>query len=203
MISSQDKNIKSIIATLARTLSPTGKYKRNDIARAWLFDGSSWMAEEVYDEENPKQLIGVKLASPEFDDVTTTFIEYALAALMGQRTFVNDCTLIDVQHWGERYPDKHYDCGYETMYRIKADTLRITIQHQGSDRGRRKSTAVAALRRHGTLAWKTLCELRGERIRSRDEFQYREKRDYEPANAHLFHADEQELFRMALGVLYH
>jgi hypothetical protein len=48
MISSQDKDAKTLVATLARTLSPNGKCKRNDIARQWLFEKSAWIAEEIY-----------------------------------------------------------------------------------------------------------------------------------------------------------
>lgn len=201
MINTQDKDIKTIVVTLARTLSPNGKCKRNDIARRWLFEKSDWIAEEVYEEDDPKRPIGIKLSSPEFDSSTTAVIEYALAALMGQKAQVNDCVLIDEQRWGEEYPSKSYDCGYETTYRVKEDTLKITVRHQGSNRGRR-STAVAAVRRQGTLTWKTLYELRGARIKSRDEVQYIEKQGYNPPNVHLFHRDEQELFRMAMGVLH-
>jgi translation initiation factor 1 (eIF-1/SUI1) len=200
MISTQDKDIKSLVATLARTLSPTGKVKRNDIARQWLFEKSTWVAEEVYEEDARKSLIGVKLFSPDFDRDTTDTIEYALAALMGRKAQVNDCVLIDVQCWGEEYPSKSYDCGYETTYRVKEDTLRITIRHQGSSRGK-KSTAVAALRRKGTLTWKTLHELRGASISSQNEVQFRAKRDYEPPNAHRFQSDEQELFKEAMRIL--
>src|SRR5207253_7470089 len=160
------------------------------------------IAEEMY-EDNPKHSVGIKLTSPEFDSRTIVFIEYALALLMGQSFSFNDCVLIDEQHWGEEHPYKAFDCGYETTYRFKEDTLRITIRHQSSSRmpRGRKSTAVAAIRRHGITTWKTLYELKGERIRSRDEVQYREKRDYEPPNAHLFHKDEQELFHIAMNIL--
>jgi hypothetical protein len=203
MISTQDTDIKTLVTTLARTLSPTGKVRRNDIARQWLFERSDWAAEEVYDEGDPKHPVGVKLTSPEFDARTVAFIEYALALIMGHRFSFNDCVLVDEQHWGEEHPYKSFDCGYETTYRFKEDTLKITVRHQSSSRmpRGRKSTAVAAIRRRGTTVWKTLCELRGERIRSRDEVQYREKRDYEPPNAHLFHKDEQELFYKAMSIL--
>jgi hypothetical protein len=119
---------------------------------------------------------------------------------MGQRAQVDDCVLINEQHWGEEYPSKNYDCGYETTYRIKSDTLKITIRHQGGNRGR-KSTAVAAVRCQGTLTWKTLYELHGARIKSRDKVQYREKQDYNPPNAHLFHKDEQEPFETWMLIL--
>jgi hypothetical protein len=203
MISTQDNDIKTLVTALARTLSPTGKVRRNDIARRWLFDNSAWAAEEVYDGGDPKRPVGVRLTSPEFDERSIASIEYALALLMGQKFSYNDCVLIDEQFWGDEHPYKSFDCGYETTYKFKDDTLKITVRHQSSSRmpRGRKSTAVAAIRRRGTTVWKTLYELKGERIRSRDEVQYREKRDYEPPNAHLFHQDEQELFYRAMSIL--
>lgn len=200
MISTQDADIKTLVTTLARTLSPTGKVRRNDIARQWLFEKSTWVAEEVYEDSDRKNLIGVKLSSPEFDRDTTDTIEYALAALTGRKALVNDCVLTNVQYWGEEYPSKSYDCGYETTYRVKEDTLKITVRHQGGSRGK-KSTAVAALRRKGSLTWKTLHELRGASISSWNEVQFRAKRDYEPPNAHLFQNDEQELLKEAMRIL--
>lgn len=149
MISSQDKGIKSLIATLARTLSPTGKYRRNDIGKEWIFEKSNWVAKEIYGNTDLKELIGIKLSSPEFDSRTITFIEHALALLMGERALVDDCVLIDEQHWSDIHFPNGYDCGYETTYRLKNDTLRITIRHRASKR-RRNSTAVAVLRRQGT-----------------------------------------------------
>lgn len=154
-------------------------------------------------EDDPKHPVGIKLTSPEFDSRTITFIESALALLMEQRHYFNDCVLIDEQHWGDERTYKAFDCGYETTYRFKEDILRITIRHQSSSRmpRGRKSTAVAAIRRHGTSTWKTIYELKGERIRSRNEVQYRQERDYEPPNLHLFHKDEQELFHRAMSIL--
>jgi hypothetical protein len=203
MISSQDIDIKSLVTTLARTLSPKGKCRRNDIARQWIFDNSTWVAEEVYGSVDNKIPIGVKLSSPEFDSQATGVIEHALALLMGQRALVSDCILVDEQRWGEEYNHKRYDCGYETTYRLKDDDLKITIRHQGNDRsGHTKSIAVATLRRNGSLTWRSICKLQGARIRSREEVQYREQSDfYKPSNAHLFRADEQELFRMVMEFL--
>lgn len=203
MISTQDKNIKTLIAVLARTLSPKGKYKRNDIAKEWIFENSAWIAKEIYEGDHPKQLIGIKLSSPEFDYRTTALIEHSLALLMGQRALVDDCVLIDEQHWGEEYPGSHFDCGYETMYRFKNDLLKITIRHQSSSRSPlgRKSTATAAIRRQGSNTWKTIHSLKGNRIRSRNEAQYCEKSLYGPSNVHLFHKDEQELFGIAMNIL--
>lgn len=201
MIDCQSKDMNVVIAKLAKTLSPCAKYRRNDIARHWIFDESNWIAEEVY-EGDPKQLIGVKLVSPEFDRVETARIEYALAMLIGQKPLLDDCEQTDEQCWGDAYPDKQYDCGYETTYRIRNNTLKITVNQKGGSRGR-KSIAVARFRKYGAISWKTLYELKGKRIRSRDEIQYRLKSDgYGPANSELFHHDEQELFRMAMGVLY-
>jgi hypothetical protein len=203
MISSQDTDIKSLVATLARTLSPKGKCRRNDIARQWAFEDSNWVAEEVYSRGDDKTPIGVKLSSPEFDGQTTGVIEYALALLMGQRALVSDCILVDEQRWGEEYNYKRYDCGYERTYRLKDDELRIIIRHQGNDRvGHTKSTAAASLRRNGSMIWRNICKLQGSRIRSREEVQYREQPDFhKPSNAHLFRADERELFQMAMEFL--
>lgn len=134
MISTQDKDIKTVISTLARTLSPKAKFKRNDIAREWIFEKSAWIAKEIYEDEQPKQLIGIQLSSTEFDYRTKLLIEHSLALLMGQKPSVDDCTRIDEQHWGEEYPGKHFDCGYQTVYRLKDATLRSTIQRQSSRR---------------------------------------------------------------------
>ena len=76
------------------------------------------------------------------------------------------------------------------------------MHHKGSSRGR-KATAVAALQKHGTLTWKVITELKGKRIRSREETQYRAGNNgYSPMNAGLFQQDEQELFNRAMVVLY-
>ena len=75
------------------------------------------------------------------------------------------------------------------------------MHHKGSSRAR-KSSAVAAYQKHGTLTWKVISELKGKRIRSREENQYRaDNKGYGPMNAGLFHQDEQELFNRAMAML--
>jgi len=201
MIHCNENNVEAMVKVLARTLSPELKCRRNDIARHWIFDKSNWIAEEVY-EKDSRVLVGVRLVSPEFSRVETVHIEVVLAMLIGEERSFDDCIKLDEQYWGEEYPFKSYDCGYQTQYRIKNDTLRITVQHKGGSRGR-KSTAVAAIQKHGTLSWKVISELKGKRIRSREENQYRAHNNgYGPVNAGLFQQDEEELFNMAMVVLH-
>jgi hypothetical protein len=201
MINCNENNLEALVKVLARMLSPKLQCRRNDIARQWIFEKSNWVADEVYDKDS-KALLGVKLVSPEFNRVETVHIEVVLAMLMGEGRSFEDCTKVDEQCWGEEYPANSYDCGYQTQYRIKNDTLRITVHHKGSSRGR-KASAIAALQKHGTLTWKVITELKGKRIRSREETQYRaDNNGYSPMNAGLFQQDEQELFNRAMVVLY-
>lgn len=201
MIECNENNVAALLATLARTLSPTLKYRRNDIARHWIFEESNWIAEEVF-EEDPKRFSGIKLASSDFNKLETTTIEIVLGALTGYASKFDECAIVDEQFWGEEYPFKQFDCGYERQYKISKDTLRITINHKGSNRGK-KTTAIAALRKEGKVTWQILCELKGPRIRSRHEQQYRvdDAKGYGSPNAGLFHADEKELFYMAMRIL--
>jgi len=198
MITSQSANVDSLVKQLARTLSPNGRFRRNDIARQWIFEGSSWVAQEVYDGGNHP--LGLKLQSPDFDENTISTIEFALAVILGHEPLINDCKLIDFQHWSEMsYP--HYDCGIEAIYEVKQGTLRITIHHRLTSRSK-KSEAVAHLRKKGSLNWRKVSELKGNRIRSGEERQYREARDFlGDANAQLFKTDARELLQMAIETL--
>jgi hypothetical protein len=200
MIEVQDAKVDVLVTRLARTLSPQGKDRRNDIARNWIFEGSSWVAEEVYEGEK-KTPVGLRLTSPDYDNNTIYYIEFALATLLGQKRLVDDCVQVDRQPWTEWLPPDGYDCGYETTYQLKHATLKITIRHRRTNRST-KSQAIARVRQSGSLSWKNVCDLKGDRVRSREETQFREQTDYRGvANARLFEDDERELFGMAIGIL--
>ncbi len=129
-------------------------------------------------------------------------IEFALAILFGERSLINDRELKDVQKWSDWLGNDAYDCGYETTYRFKDGDLKITIHNRRTGRSI-KCEAQASFLQSGSLTWKRVCELKGARIRSREEHMYREARDHwGPPNAFLFfHADERELLGMAIGRL--
>jgi hypothetical protein len=155
---------------------------------------------EVY-EVDQKTPVGLRLTSPDYDNNTIYYIEFALATLLGQKPVVNDCVPLEPQHWSEWLPPNGYDCGYETTYQLKDATLKITIRHRRTNRSK-QSQAIARVRQRRSLSWKNVCDLKGDRVRSREETQFREQTDHRGvANARLFEDDERQLFGMAIGIL--
>ena len=198
MIHCGPDNVVSLLNRVAPALCPDGLYKRNDIGRHWTFGKTAWIGHEIRDAESRK-VVALSLESPEFTAAQTAYIENALSLLLGQRP--ETWTLIDEQFWGDERFSNRYDCGYQTTYEFGRETLRITINHKGTDH-HRKATAIAQFQNSGALTWKVLCELKGPRIQSRNELQYRQTTQaFGPANAHLFHEDEQELFELAVRKL--
>jgi|SRR6267378_2657927 len=143
MIFCSASELQPLLKRLAPLLSPTGKFKRNDIARQWTFDKSSWIASEKL-ETSSHEIVGFALTSLECDAARIAFIENAVSLLLNLGPEV--WTTMDERWWGEEVVSKKYDCGYETEHQFGRDMLKITIQHQGSYYDR-KPTAVAKIKK--------------------------------------------------------
>lgn len=190
----------SILETLARHLSPACSYTQtpNSSPPRWQFAESGWAATAIYNVEPPHNMIGISLDCDSFSDDDVNTIELSVAKLCGLDSKSEACIFLNERNWDKcECEDREWDSGYETLYRLREDTLRITVRNL-YDAAREprafQSTAISEVCAKGTMKWKLVCQLYGNLMSSRREH-------YTEANAKRFHADEGELLRLTRTIL--
>jgi uncharacterized membrane protein len=118
MIFCETSELKPLLKRLAPLLSPVARFRRNDIARHWIFEGSNWIAWESY-EATSRELLGFALTSVDHDRASIVLIENVLSSML--RLHPITWTTIEERAWGEECTSKKYDCGYETLHQFGRD----------------------------------------------------------------------------------
>jgi hypothetical protein len=179
------KSIASIISSNRKRLSfapvSANQYKLAD---------TDWLATLVYSKDI---LLGVSLGHKNLPDDLISAVEKTIGLIHNLEVLPSSLEFLNRRQWS----DRHDDCGIETLYRIAANTLRITVRNYKphEDRLLWKSQAVAEVCLRGQVTWKEICNLPGDLMKSRGE------RFYYDRNADLFESDEQELLHQALLIL--
>lgn len=189
-----------ILEAVARHLSPASSYTQaaNSSPPRWQFAESGWAATAIYNTEPPHNMIGISLDSADFSDDDVNTIELSVARLCGLEARSEACIFLNERNWDRcECESEAWDSGYETLYRLYEDTLRITVRNL-FDAARTphayQCTALAEVCPKGSIKWRLVCQLYGNLMSSRRE-------RYTEANARRFHTDESELLRLTRTIL--
>lgn len=197
MIYNDPLDIQTLLTIISTYLSPQKKFKRTQRLDEWEFSGSSWSAVAVREEGH---IEGLRLISDEFKDEAAAAVEYAIAILNDLHSCINDFIELKSSYWNKSdlgYGE--FDFGYESVYRYRTDTVRVTIHHERREvRGTLVSThtARAEVMSKGKVRWNPLCELRGDQIKSGLLVNFFDERDIDN-----FEADEAALHELSLAIL--
>lgn len=187
-----------VLEKIARHLSPMQDYSqvKHSSPQRWDFAESKWAATAIFNMEPPHKLVGLSLDHPDLSDEEVSTVEISIALLCSLGVNPELCVFLNERSWNE--PDgQGWDSGYETLYRLKQDTLRITVRNtydpaQGASC--RQSTALAEVCPKGVIKWKPICQLHGNLMTSRHH-QFTEE------SKQKFINDERELLRLTRTIL--
>ena len=197
MILVSKKTPHTVLEAVARHLSPAYSYTQvpNSSPPRWQFTASTWAATAIYNVEPPHNMIGVSLDSEEFSDEEVNTIELSVARLCCLEAKTEACIFLNERSWDNG--EQVWDSGYETLYRLHEDTLRITVRNvydPAQEPAAYQSTALAEVCPKGVIKWKPICQLHGNLMTSRRE-------RYADKNKQKYHNDERELLRLTRTIL--
>lgn len=189
------------LASLAAFLSPGREFKstRKSPNHDYSLAGSGWVVSLVREDGEGSALIGLSLHHPDMSDEEAEAAEKGLCVICHLKFTPTSCVFLTERTWEQsrRSHDRNGDCGIECLYRVDGHTLRITVRNYEDKPGRAvpwKSVATAEVCLRGQVTWKTICELPGNLMRSRNEHYFDScKAKYEE--------DVESLLNMSLLIL--
>lgn len=198
MILTEGQPPHRVLERIARHLSPIQGYVQASPSSPprWDFSESKWMATAIYSMEPPHKLLGISIDHPDLADEEVSTVEISIALLCSLPVNTELCIFLNERNWDEPQGDG-WDSGYETLYRLRQDTLRITIRNTYNPlqaNGCHQSTALAEVCPKGVIKWKPVCQLHGNLMTSRHQ-------RYTNDTKQKFINDERELLRLTRTIL--